>query len=109
MTSHISRNQQALDSCRDKYQIDYEDLTIEIKHLKIELEQEKAIHSSLNFKQKKRATISTSTSNLHESEKDEKEILESNFLKLKDLYDTLYKSNLSLMKDHKDLEGKYSR
>lgn len=35
--------------------------------------------------------------------------LERNFLKLKELYDTLYKANLNLMKDQKDLEAKYSK
>jgi hypothetical protein len=35
--------------------------------------------------------------------------LERNFLKLKELYDTLYKANLALMNDQKDLEGKYSK
>ena len=35
--------------------------------------------------------------------------LEKNFLKLKELYDTLYKANLSIMKDHKELQEKYTK
>ena len=35
--------------------------------------------------------------------------LEKNFLKLKELYDTLYKANVALMKDQRDLEEKYSK
>jgi hypothetical protein len=51
------------------------------------------------------ATISKSSLN-HDSASAN---LEKNFLKLKELYDTLYKANVALMKDQKDLEEKYSK
>ena len=51
------------------------------------------------------ATISKSSLN-HDSANSN---LEKNFLKLKELYDTLYKANVALMKDQKDLEEKYSK
>jgi hypothetical protein len=35
--------------------------------------------------------------------------LEKNFLKLKELYDTLYKANVALVKDQKELQEKYTK
>ena len=58
----------------------------------MELEQEKTINDSMGISSLK-VTIGTSTEDFSSTEKLEKETLENNFYKLKDLYDNLHKSN----------------
>jgi hypothetical protein len=81
VTTHISRNQQALDSCRSNFQRDQDNMTDEMQSMRVELEQEKAINSELNMQKKAKATVGCSTGDLEENLDLEREALESNFVK----------------------------
>ena len=64
--------------------------------------------SLIKLSQQKEANMNGSKSDESQNPKNQTS-LEKNFLKLKELYDTLYKANVTLMQDQKDLEGKYSK
>lgn len=76
-----------------------EEAYTEMNHLKLEkqnLTSKKHSHVAVIRKETASQTVS-------------EDALEKNFLKLKELYDSLYKANASLLRDHNELEEKYTK
>jgi len=95
LQSSLERHQNSMEIMKKQYESEINRLYEEIDILK----------SNASPNVKKKQSIETQTG----SPTNTSDNLERNFLKLKELYDTLYKANLALMKDQKDLESKYSK
>ena len=95
----IENNQKTVQNTRSQYER-------EIDHLKEQLEE---AYIQIKDLEKKQGKGNIFGSQSHKSMQTMEDSLEKNFLKLKELYDTLYKANVSLVKDKKELQDKYSK
>lgn len=101
MKQVIENNQKTVQNTRSQYER-------EIDHLKEQLEEAYIQIKDLEKKQGKTNTFGGSNL-VHKSIQTADDPLEKNFLKLKELYDTLYKANVALVKDQKELQDKYTK
>lgn len=100
MKQVIENNQKTVQNTRSQYER-------EIDHLKEQLEEAYIQIKDLEKRPARGPAVSGGAQ--HRGVQTADDPLEKNFLKLKELYDTLYKANLALVKDQKELQEKYTK
>ena len=101
MKQVLENNQKTVQNTRSQYER-------EIDHLKEQLEEAYIQIKDLE-KRSGRGNTFGSAAIQHKNVQTTDDPLEKNFLRLKELYDTLYKANVALVKDQKELQDKYTK
>jgi hypothetical protein len=105
----LDNNQKLIQNTRGQYEREIEHLKEQLEEAYIQnkrLEEEKQHISSaknLHFARQ------PSKPSEHRSTQTVDDALEKNFMKLKSLYDTLYRSNQDLLSEHKEVQEKYAK
>lgn len=99
MKQVIENNQKTVQNTRSQYER-------EIDHLKEQLEE---AYIQIKDLEKKTGKATIFGGQQHKSVQTAEDSLEKNFLKLKELYDTVYRANVALVKDQKELQDKYTK